>query len=252
MRRNNFKNHSNNNNNKNHNVVRKVVKDKIKPSGEFIGKQSLAELRVTEFSKELQEIKQTSSTILEPTNNSKLIAPLITYTSHLEQKLKEVKPEPMDKQILPPMDVELNSLFFPFQIPTSDRLVTNNLKVFLCRQLTNDYFIQKSIIKHPKTESDKIYQLIKKSYDFNYELHINKFFSSFNDKLMPYLQNESGQFRPHEMIQGIGAVQIFHKNNISIYVFKKSIQEKLGLAAQGAVDRLLMSWWERLHFNRWF
>lgn len=36
------------------------------------------------------------------------------------------------------------------------------------------------------------------------------------------------------------------------YVFKKSIQEKLGLAAQGAVDRLLMSWWERLHFNRWF
>lgn len=36
------------------------------------------------------------------------------------------------------------------------------------------------------------------------------------------------------------------------YVFKKSIQEKLGMAAQGAVDRLLMTWWERLHFNRWF
>jgi serine protease SohB len=36
------------------------------------------------------------------------------------------------------------------------------------------------------------------------------------------------------------------------YVFKKSIQEKLGFAAQGAVDRLLMTWWERLHFNRWF
>jgi serine protease SohB len=36
------------------------------------------------------------------------------------------------------------------------------------------------------------------------------------------------------------------------YIFKKSIQEKLGLAAQGAVDRLLMTWWERLHFNRWF
>jgi serine protease SohB len=36
------------------------------------------------------------------------------------------------------------------------------------------------------------------------------------------------------------------------YVYKKSIQEKLGMAAQGAVDRLLMTWWERLHFNRWF
>ena len=36
------------------------------------------------------------------------------------------------------------------------------------------------------------------------------------------------------------------------YVYKKSIQEKLGFAAQGAVDRLLMTWWERLHFNRWF
>ena len=36
------------------------------------------------------------------------------------------------------------------------------------------------------------------------------------------------------------------------YVFKKSIPEKLGLAAQGAVDRLLMTWWERLNFNRWF
>jgi len=36
------------------------------------------------------------------------------------------------------------------------------------------------------------------------------------------------------------------------YVYKKTIQEKLGFAAQGAVDRLLMTWWERLHFNRWF
>ncbi len=36
------------------------------------------------------------------------------------------------------------------------------------------------------------------------------------------------------------------------YVFKKSIPEKLGLAAQGTIDRLLMIWWERLNFNRWF
>lgn len=36
------------------------------------------------------------------------------------------------------------------------------------------------------------------------------------------------------------------------FVFKKSLQEKLGIAAQGAVDRLLMSWWERLNISRWF
>ena len=220
MRRNNFKNHSNNNNNKNHNVVRKVVKDKIKPSGEFIGKQSLAELRVTEFSKELQEIKQTSSTILEPTNNSKLIAPLITYTSHLEQKLKEVKPEPMDKQILPPMDVESNPLFFPFQISTSDRMVVHNLKKILCFQLTNDYYIQqlqKSMKKPLRTEYDTNFKLIQKSYNLNYELHINKFFSSFNNKLIPYLQNESGQLRTYELLQTLGVAQLFHQNDIPIY-----------------------------------
>lgn len=36
------------------------------------------------------------------------------------------------------------------------------------------------------------------------------------------------------------------------FTFKKSLQEKLGIAAQGAVDRLLMSWWERLNISRWF
>ncbi len=36
------------------------------------------------------------------------------------------------------------------------------------------------------------------------------------------------------------------------YSFKKSLQEKLGIAAQGAVDRLLMTWWERLNISRWF
>lgn len=36
------------------------------------------------------------------------------------------------------------------------------------------------------------------------------------------------------------------------FVFKKSLQEKLGFAAQGAMDRLLMSWWERLSISRWF
>ncbi|HTF95644.1 MAG TPA: protease SohB [Cellvibrio sp.] len=36
------------------------------------------------------------------------------------------------------------------------------------------------------------------------------------------------------------------------FTFKKSLQEKLGFAAQGAVDRLLMSWWERLSISRWF
>lgn len=36
------------------------------------------------------------------------------------------------------------------------------------------------------------------------------------------------------------------------FVHKKSLQEKLGFAAQGAVDRLLLTWWERLHHHRWF
>lgn len=36
------------------------------------------------------------------------------------------------------------------------------------------------------------------------------------------------------------------------FTVKKSIQEKFGLAAQGAVDRLLMTWWERLNLQRWF
>lgn len=36
------------------------------------------------------------------------------------------------------------------------------------------------------------------------------------------------------------------------FSLKKSLPEKLGLAAQGAVDRLLMTWWERLNINRWF
>ena len=36
------------------------------------------------------------------------------------------------------------------------------------------------------------------------------------------------------------------------YSFKKSLPEKLGIAAQGAVDRLLLPWWERLNHNRCF
>lgn len=36
------------------------------------------------------------------------------------------------------------------------------------------------------------------------------------------------------------------------YSFKKSLPEKLGLAAQGAVDRLILTWWERLNISRWF
>lgn len=36
------------------------------------------------------------------------------------------------------------------------------------------------------------------------------------------------------------------------YVFKKSIQEKLGVAAQGAVDRLVLTWLSRLQNGRFF
>ncbi len=36
------------------------------------------------------------------------------------------------------------------------------------------------------------------------------------------------------------------------YTQKKSLPERLGFAAQQSVDRLLLTWWERLHHNRWF
>lgn len=36
------------------------------------------------------------------------------------------------------------------------------------------------------------------------------------------------------------------------FTHKKTLPEKLGLAAQAAVDRLLMAWWERLNISRWF
>lgn len=36
------------------------------------------------------------------------------------------------------------------------------------------------------------------------------------------------------------------------YVFKKSLPEKLGLASQHAMDRLLLTWWDRLQVSRFF
>ena len=36
------------------------------------------------------------------------------------------------------------------------------------------------------------------------------------------------------------------------FTHKKTLPEKLGFAAQAAVDRLLMTWWERLNMSRWF
>ncbi|WP_049629786.1 protease SohB [Cellvibrio sp. pealriver] len=36
------------------------------------------------------------------------------------------------------------------------------------------------------------------------------------------------------------------------FTYKKTLPEKLGFAAQAAVDRLLMTWWERLNISRWF
>jgi len=36
------------------------------------------------------------------------------------------------------------------------------------------------------------------------------------------------------------------------YSHKKSLPEKLGLATEGAVDRLLLRWWERSQNQRWF
>ena len=36
------------------------------------------------------------------------------------------------------------------------------------------------------------------------------------------------------------------------FTHKKTLPEKLGLAAQATIDRLLMTWWERLNISRWF
>lgn len=36
------------------------------------------------------------------------------------------------------------------------------------------------------------------------------------------------------------------------YSHKKSLPEKLGIAAQTSVDRVLLTWWERLQNSRWF
>ncbi|WP_323814749.1 protease SohB [Cellvibrio sp. NN19] len=36
------------------------------------------------------------------------------------------------------------------------------------------------------------------------------------------------------------------------FTHKKTLPEKLGLAAQATIDRLLMTWWERLNMSRWF
>lgn len=36
------------------------------------------------------------------------------------------------------------------------------------------------------------------------------------------------------------------------FTHKKSLPEKLGLAAEGSVDRLLLRWWERSNNQRWF
>jgi len=36
------------------------------------------------------------------------------------------------------------------------------------------------------------------------------------------------------------------------FTHKKTLQERLGLAAQASVDRLLMTWWERMNLSRWF
>ena len=36
------------------------------------------------------------------------------------------------------------------------------------------------------------------------------------------------------------------------YKLKKSLPEKFGMAAQASADKLLLTWWDRLHSQRWF
>lgn len=47
--------------------------------------------------------------------------------------------------------------------------------------------------------------------------------------------------------------QIDHADIFEVeYVTRKSLPEKLGIASQHAMDRLLLTWWERLHKSRFF
>jgi serine protease SohB len=50
------------------------------------------------------------------------------------------------------------------------------------------------------------------------------------------------------LLKQIDAADIYEVS----YTFKKTLPERLGLAAQGAVDRLLLTWWDRLSNHRWF
>lgn len=36
------------------------------------------------------------------------------------------------------------------------------------------------------------------------------------------------------------------------FTHKKTLPEKLGIAAEGAADRFILTWWDRLHHSRWF
>ncbi|UZJ45469.1 protease SohB [Marinimicrobium sp. C6131] len=49
-------------------------------------------------------------------------------------------------------------------------------------------------------------------------------------------------------------VQLAEKSDVFevSFVHKKSLPEKLGMATEGAVDRLLLRWWQRSNNQRWF
>lgn len=216
MRRNNFKNPKNNHsNNCNKNKVSTVKKTKISMEDqikhELICRSMFTELKFEEINEEIQQ----------DYSNLKQTTPFTILETHINKKLKEIKSNNIreEKQILPPMDVKFNNLFFPFQVNTSDRIMIANLKYILQHQLAINYFItnQNSSIKPERSHYNFIVNNVKKIYDLSYELKINQFFKKFDNTLVPYLHNESSQFRSYELFQGIGVGQLLNNKNISLH-----------------------------------
>lgn len=213
MQRNKFNsnNHTKNHNNKNNEKFKQLIDTNVESPDYTMKRYSFTEKRLTQLSGELNEIK--------PQTQVNDCIPLKVYKIHIEKKLNDLtlRYPPIDKQYLPPMDSQLNPLFFPFNITTSDQIVLTNLKSLICRHLTNNYFIQNSIANPTRAYYNSTYEMIKKMYDLNYKLSLTKAIADVDETIIPFLHNESGQFRPHEMIQGIGVAQHLYKMDIALY-----------------------------------
>lgn len=219
MRRNNF-NTNNNNNNKNKVAIIKENEFHMKEhmNHKTICKLSFRELRFTEINQELIDIKTkfTSNSFFRV--DSLQSSPLTIFQDHVKQTLAQIKSENpiINYQMLSPVDVKLNPLLFPFQLKTSDQTVVTNLKYCLDHQLTINY-LKLSKSKITAKEYKSTFKTMATTYDKSHELKIHQVFINYDKTVIPFLNNESGHFRPHEIIQGIGVSQVLAKNNTNVY-----------------------------------